>query len=153
MGTNVSIWKVELLAYSGPYCWLVCYVAFPSSTAQRASLAFLTILTIQGVGNLDLPFLWDNSLQSRIGDTKLPGTTDWQSWTPCWFWEDAIFAQTENVSVTVIHCMMCKGEVQNGGNFFIWIFLPEIHWNLELFTWLTEQLHFEISNCLKLRGI
>jgi hypothetical protein len=57
IGTNVSIWKVELLECSGPYGWLVYYVAIRSSTAQRASLAFLTILTVQEVGNLNLPLL------------------------------------------------------------------------------------------------
>ena len=57
IGTNVSIWKVELLACSGPYGRLVYYVAIRLSTAQRASLAFLTILTVQGVGNLNFPFL------------------------------------------------------------------------------------------------
>ena len=33
-----------------------------------------------------------------------------------------------------------------------WIRLPEIHWNLELLTWLIE-LHFEVRNCQKLKGV
>jgi hypothetical protein len=33
--------------------------------------------------------------------------------------KNTVFGQTKHVSVTVIHCVMCKGKVQDDGNFFV----------------------------------